>query len=250
MLAGLEQSRFKAKEIAIFSLAFSSIYAGACEYYQTYVPGRGADALDLLAGIIGAGLGAGFFLLLAHKPKTKILLHICCAGCGAYVAKILEEDYEPVLYFYNPNIYPESEYERRMQEAIRIAKKFGLKIIIHKYNHGLWLNHVEGHEADPEKGQRCQLCFKHRLEETAKVAKKKGFTLFTTTLTVSPHKDAGAISRVGQALEKKYGVKFLNQDFKKMDGFNKSVRLSKELGIYRQNYCGCEFSYHAGDRPE
>ncbi len=176
------------------------------------------------------------------NKKPKLLLHICCVGCGVYISKVLQNDFKVALFFYNPNIYPEEECKKRLQEAEKIAKKFSLDLIIGRYDHGEWLEKVKGHERDPEKGKRCTICYRDRLENTAKKGEEKGFKYFATTLTISPHKDAKIISKIGQELEKEYKIKFLDKDFKKQDGFKKSSELTKELNLYRQNYCGCEFS--------
>jgi predicted adenine nucleotide alpha hydrolase (AANH) superfamily ATPase len=175
--------------------------------------------------------------------KSKLLLHICCAGCGVYVSQLLKQQYAVTLYFYNPNIFPKSEYNKRLAEVEEIAGKFKLDLIRGEYHHEVWLEKIRGHENDPERGERCLICYGDRLANTAKLAQKNKFDLFTTTLTVSPHKDALAISKIGNDLSLKYEVKFLDRDFKKQDGFKKSVELSKKLGLYRQNYCGCEYSY-------
>ena len=180
--------------------------------------------------------------LIFKKKKSTMLLHICCAGCGAFVSRLLKEDYSVALYFYNSNIYPDSEYNKRLKEVSAIAKKFNLKLLIEKYNHDEWLNKIKGHENDSEGGERCFICYQDRIESTAKKARAGKFNYFSTTLTVSPHKNAGNISKIGKEMAKKYNVKFLDKDFKKKDGFKKSVELSKKLNLYRQNYCGCEFS--------
>jgi len=174
--------------------------------------------------------------------KSKLLLHICCAGCGVYVSQLLKKTYIVTLYYYNPNIFPQSEYEKRLAEVKDIAHKFKLDLIVGNYDHDKWLEKIKDHENDPERGGRCLICYSDRLASTAKLAQKSKFDLFTTTLTVSPHKDALAINKIGNDLSLKYEVKFLDRDFKKQDGFKKSVEWSKKLDLYRQNYCGCEFS--------
>ena len=180
--------------------------------------------------------------LIFKKKKSTMLLHICCAGCGAYVSKLLKEDYSVVLYFYNSNIYPDNEYNKRLKEVSAIAKKFNLKLLTEEYNHDRWLNKIKGHESDSEGGERCLICYQDRIESTAIKTQAGKFDYFSTTLTVSPHKNAGNISEIGKKMAEKYNVKFLDQNFKKKDGFKKSVELSKQLNLYRQNYCGCEFS--------
>ena len=174
--------------------------------------------------------------------KSKLLLHICCMGCGAYVSDFLKTDFEVILYFFNSNIFPKKEYDIRQEETKRIAKKFNLELICDNYSHENWLNKIKGHETDLEKGERCQICYQHRLESTACLANAKKIKYFTSTLSVSPHKDANAIKAIGKKLEEKYNLKFLDNDFKKNDGFKKAVKFSKDLNLYRQNYCGCEFS--------
>ena len=176
------------------------------------------------------------------EGKKKLLLHICCAGCGVYVSQALQEDYEISLFFYNPNIYPQEEYLKRKEEVENLALKFKLKIIIPDYNHTEWLLKIKGLEKEKEKGARCMLCYFDRINKTALYAQEKKFDIFATTLTVSPHKLAKNILRIGNNLSKKYKIEFLAQDFKKKDGFKKASALSRELNLYRQNYCGCEFS--------
>lgn len=170
-------------------------------------------------------------------------MQICCVGCGVYVVEALKSEFsEIVLYFYNPNIWPNEEYMRRLEEAKKIAAKFEYRIIIADYDHSGWLDMVKGLEAELEKGKRCLLCYRDRLDAAAKKAQELGFDYFGTTLTTSPHKDASVISGVGLEIAQKYGINYLDKDFKKDDGFKKSCQITKELNLYRQTYCGCEFS--------
>lgn len=185
--------------------------------------------------------GNNFNMHILHK-QPKLLLHICCAGCGAYVTQILKDDYAVDLYFFNPNIYPREEYSKRLKELNKISKKLKVKLYVGKYEHNKWLKAIIGHEQDKEREERCVICYQYRLEASAKFASKNHYQYFTSTLTVSPHKDSNAISKIGRDLEKKYKIKFLDQNFKKKDGFKKASKLSKDFGLYRQNYCGCEFS--------
>lgn len=181
--------------------------------------------------------------MLEKEKNLKLLLHICCAGCGAYVSQVLkEESYDISLFFYNPNLYPASEYFKRQKEAERIAKEFGLDFLTLDRDHEAWLKKIKDLEREPEKGKRCLVCYRDRLEITAQKAKKQNFDLFSSTLTVSPHKLALEINKIGLDLAEQYNIKFLDRDFKKKDGFKKASALSKELNLYRQNYCGCEFS--------
>lgn len=229
------------------ALLITFAYAQALEYIQQFIPGRTASIYDTIAGLIGGVIAIIVIYFLDYKQfrKPRMLLHICCIGCGAYVSQVLKKDYRLTLYFYNPNIFPESEYHLRLKETRRVARKFGLKVLVGKYRHNDWLTKIKGHEHEPERGGRCVICYRDRLEATAHVAHQFGYDYFTSTLTVSPHKLAAAINQIGQELEKEYQVKFLVSDFKKQDGFKKSLALSRELGLYRQDYCGCEFSMKA-----
>jgi len=231
------------KVIALASLLISFVYAVFCEYWQVFVPGRSLSEIDLLAGSIGIVVAIFYSYVMTHSPRPKLLLHICCAGCGAYVSQLLKQDFKVSLYFYNPNIYPAGEYYRRLEETKMIANKFKLDLIVGEYDHNRWRKLIRGHESDPERGKRCWICYRDRLEATAEMAKEKRFNYFTTTLSVSPHKDAKAISMIGREVAQKYKIQFLDKDFKKENGFKRSVKLSKELGLYRQNYCGCEYSH-------
>jgi len=177
-----------------------------------------------------------------EDKKKKMLLHICCAGCGVYVSQVLNQEYDLSLFYYNPNIYPYSEYLKREEEVKKLCNLFNLKLIISDYNHEEWLLKIKGLEKERERGARCMVCYYDRINKTALYARDHNFDIFTTTLSVSPHKSAQSILRIGKNLAEKYGLEFLAQDFKKKDGFKKASALSKELGLYRQNYCGCEFS--------
>lgn len=177
-----------------------------------------------------------------NYPKPKLLLHICCVGCGVYISQLLVKDYLVILFFYNPNIWPQEEYKKRLEEAQKIGRLHNLNIIIGEHDHQKWLAAVRGHEADPERGDRCSICYQFRLGSAADMAKKLNCDYLATTLTMSPHKEAGVINRIGQGLAGSSGIQFLSQDFKKQDGFKKSSILSRQLGLYRQNYCGCEYS--------
>lgn len=180
--------------------------------------------------------------MVSSAKKPNLLLHICCVGCGAYISEILKEKYDISLFFYNPNIFPKTEYEKRKEETVKIAGRFGLDFVIPEQRHSEWLMKVRGLENEPEKGSRCHICYEDRLTATALHAQAKGFSVFSTTLTISPHKLAVVINQIGNDLAKKHGLEFLSEDFKKNDGFKKAALLSRELGLYRQNYCGCEFS--------
>lgn len=179
----------------------------------------------------------------AEKEKPTLLLHSCCGPCSTYCVRLLKDYFDLTVFYYNPNIYPNEEYLKRLGEQRRFLAAENVPLIEGAYDIREFYNAVSGHENDMEGGERCKICCALRLEETAKQAKDRGFEWFTSTLSVSPLKNAAALNEAGAALEKKYGVKYLISDFKKKDGYLTSIRLSKEFGLYRQNYCGCEFSY-------
>lgn len=171
------------------------------------------------------------------EKRGLLVLHVCCAPCSCGVLPRLD-GFELLPFFYNPNIDTVEEYDKRAAQF----RKLGVDPIVAEYDHDEFLSEVEGLESCPEGGERCRKCIALRLRKTAEFAKEKGADLFCSTLSVSPHKDAKFINEVGQKLAEEYGVKFLPNDFKKENGFLKSTRVSKELGIYRQDYCGCEFA--------
>jgi len=178
--------------------------------------------------------------------NPKLLLHACCAPCSSYVIEYLREYFDITVYFFNPNIYPEQEYFRRLEEIKLFLINFGkdqkIELIYDEYKPAEYITCVKGLESEKEGGIRCDRCFDLRLSKTAGKAKDMHFDYFTTTLTVSPHKNAEAINSIGIDLSKKYDIKYLVSDFKKKSGFKRSLELSTEYGLYRQNYCGCEFS--------
>ena len=174
------------------------------------------------------------------KIMQKIILHVCCAPCSTHSIEELQKDYEVTLFFYNPCIFPEKEYNKRLENAEIIAKEMNVKLIAPKYNHQEFIDFIKGLENEKENGARCLKCFEQRLSKTAEYASEHGFDFFTTTLTISPHKNSKKIFEIAE--NKKGNSKFLEIDFKKKDGFKKSTELSKKYNLYRQNYCGCEFS--------
>lgn len=179
--------------------------------------------------------------------KRKLLLHSCCAPCSTAVIERLYGEFDITILYYNPNIYPEEEYIKRKNEEIKYLKHLnenGCKVSMLDcdYESEKFYEIAKGYENEREGGARCALCFKLRLAKTAALAKENGFDLFGTTLTVSPHKNAELINSIGLALEKEIGVKFLVSNFKKQNGYKRSVELSKENNLYCQNYCGCEFA--------
>ncbi len=172
------------------------------------------------------------------KTKPKLLLHVCCAPCSTACLKRLIEYFDVTLYFYNPNIDILDEYNLRAEQF----KKFDCNVVIEKYNHDEFLSKVKGLENELEGGNRCPVCFKLRLEKTFEYAKLHNFDYVTTSLTISPHKDSQVINKIGGILQDNYKINYLFSDFKKKDGYLKSIKFSKEFNLYRQNYCGCEFS--------
>ena len=181
------------------------------------------------------------------KQTDKILLHACCGICSGYPISFLKESgYSPVVYFCNPNLDTEEEFKRRLNAQKTVCEHFGVELIVEPYDHQEYLYFVTGLENEPERGKRCDKCFGLRLNKASKKAKELGIDLFTTSLVISPHKNFQKISSIGEDVANSQGIKYLPLDFKKKDGFLKTNNLSKELKIYRQNYCGCEFA----KRPE
>lgn len=178
--------------------------------------------------------------------KPVLLLQCCCAPCSSAVLERLKEHFRLKLYFYNPNIYPEEEYEKRLAQFDKLlgAEEFsnGIEILPSVYEPEKFEEAVKDLHNEKEGGARCTQCFILRLEETAKKAKEIGADYFCTTLTVSPHKNSQLLNELGLKAQEKYGVKFLLSDFKKKEGYKRSTVLSNELGLYRQNYCGCKYS--------
>jgi predicted adenine nucleotide alpha hydrolase (AANH) superfamily ATPase len=179
----------------------------------------------------------------------RLFLHICCAPDATHPIQILKDKYEIDAFFYNPNIHPGEEYAKRLEDMRFLAKKWDIVLHEGEYDKDRWLLLAEEYRDEPEGGRRCEICYRMRLEETAKKAIEEGYDLFGAVLTISPHKDAGKINEIGREISAKYGIPFLESDFKKKDGFKKSVELSKNLGLYRQDYCGCVYSIQ-GRRKE
>jgi len=208
-----------------------------------FLQSKGKLLTLLLLFIAMIFLVIGFSFLDRKKAKPKLLIHTCCAPCVAYVAsQILARDYDVTLFFYNPNIDTREEWAKRLEAVKIIAEKFRLPLIVEPYNREPWWQKIVGCEQDPEGGNRCVICFRERLTKTAELAKTGNFDYFTTSLTTSPYKDSQLILALGAEIGKKLGVRFLAKDFKDDNGSKKSLELTKELGIYRQNYCGCEFA--------
>lgn len=183
--------------------------------------------------------------------KPRLLLHSCCGPCSSYCIEALIKHFDITVLWHNPNIQPKSEYDLRLTNQIKLIKEFEkqgkLTLIEIPYDEQEFFSYVLGLEQEKEGGKRCTECFKLRLEQSAKIAKEQNFDYFTTTLTVSPHKNAPLINEIGFNLAEKYGVKFLPSDFKKKNGYKRSIELSKQFDLYRQDYCGCVFSINKAE---
>lgn len=172
----------------------------------------------------------------------KLLLHSCCGPCSTQVIDFLKDDYDITIYYYNPNIDTNEEYQHRLSEQKRYCQIVGVPVVEDGYNSGDFLEKVKGFENEKEGGARCPICFKLRLQKTAQKAKALGFDIFGTTLTVSPHKNAEIINAIGKSVGYDEDIEFLEGNYKKQDGYKKSIEFSKKYNLYRQNYCGCKFS--------
>lgn len=181
-----------------------------------------------------------------EKKVPKLLLHSCCAPCSSYVLEYLSEYFEITVFYYNPNIYPNEEYQRRMEEQIdfisKLRPKHTISFMGSNYDPDTFYSLTKGLEKEKEGGKRCYLCYKMRMEEAATIAKNNHFDYFTTTLSISPYKNADWINEIGEELEKIYHIHYLHADFKKKNGYKRSIELSKKYNLYRQDYCGCVYS--------
>ena len=174
--------------------------------------------------------------------NNKLLLHSCCGPCSTAVIERLKDYFDITILYYNPNIEPKDEYIKRKEEQLKVLKEYNIKFKDIDYLYEEYRKKVIGYEKEPENGARCLICYELRLEKTAILAKENSFDYFATTLTVSPYKNAKVINEIGLKLQDKYEIKYLLSDFKKEDGYKKSIELSKKYNLYRQDYCGCLFS--------
>lgn len=175
--------------------------------------------------------------------KPPLLVHICCAPDAVYGVEVFQQDHDVTGFFFNPNIWPTEEYDLRWREVRKVEALLGFPLIEGGYEPKAWEKKVSRFAAEPEKGRRCDICYALRLDATARLAAAKGLPAFATVLTVSPRKNAAAVNRIGRLCGRKYGLRFLEADLKKKGGFTRSVELSRRHGLYRQNYCGCRFSW-------
>ncbi len=184
--------------------------------------------------------------------RPLLALHSCCAPCSSAVLEQLNDAFQIAVFYYNPNISPEDEFRRRAEEQLRLVREMPLaediRAEIGVYDPERFYAAVRGHESDPEGGARCGICFELRLRETAKYARDIGAEYFTTTLSISPLKDASRLNTLGGAIAAEYGFKYLHSDFKKKDGYRRSCALSKEYDLYRQDFCGCVYSKLEAER--
>ena len=190
------------------------------------------------------------------RKRPRVLLHSCCGPCSSAVPELLERSFEVTLLWFNPNLYPEAEFEKRFRTQLELIEKMGLAedvpVLAESWKHEEYLRRVKGLEDEPEGGARCTECFRLRLVECARLAKQYGFDYFCTTLSVSRYKDAERINLLGEEAGRAFGVAWLPSDFKKRDGERRSQELAEQYGLYRQDYCGCEFSLRSRreDAPE
>ena len=191
-----------------------------------------------------------------ENTKKKLILHSCCAVCSSHVLSVLAPEYDLTVLYYNPNIFPQEEYEHRKREQIRLIQTAdfcnNVRYMDLDYQHDEYLNAVRGLEKEKEGGLRCHVCYELRLDKTAEIGKENGFDLFCTTLTVSPYKNSEVINTLGEKIANKYGIEWLESNFKKKDGYLHSTQLAKEYQLYRQDFCGCEFAWrgHAQQTKE
>ena len=182
--------------------------------------------------------------LIARIPKgERLLLHSCCAPCSSACLQRLKEHFSVTVFYYNPNIDLDEEYQKRKAEQLRFLQQTGWADILDcDHDKQAFERLVQGYENEPERGKRCALCYRLRLEKTAQAAKENGFEWFCTTLTVSPYKNADWLNEIGQELGDRYGLNYLLSDFKKQGGYLRSTELSAQYGLYRQDFCGCKYS--------
>ena len=184
-------------------------------------------------------------LMSFGQERPRLLLHACCAPCSSAVLEMLSGFFDITILYYNPNIWPAAEYRRRADELHQFVKQAnlpGMQLVEDHYNQQEFYTAVQGQEQEPERGNRCTTCYHMRMERAAQYAAEHGYDWFCTTLSISPRKDAEKINAIGRELEQQYGVRHLPNEFKRKEGHKRSLEPSQEYGLYRQDYCGCEFS--------
>lgn len=183
---------------------------------------------------------------ISEGTVPRLLLHSCCAPCSSYTLEYLSRYFDITVLYYNPNISPRSEFDKRAVEQARLIAELPaqhkVKLVVYDYDYTEFLDIARGYESCQEGGERCFRCYRMRLEKTAEKAKAEGFDYFCTTLSISPLKDSQIINKIGYETAEKYGVKWLPSDFKKKEGYKRSIELSREYNLYRQNFCGCAYS--------
>lgn len=183
---------------------------------------------------------------ISEGTVPRLLLHSCCAPCSSYTFEYLSQYFDITVLYYNPNISPRSEFDKRAVEQARLIAELPaqhkVKLVVSDYDYTEFLDIARGYEGCQEGGERCFRCYRMRLEKTAEKAKAEGFDYFCTTLSISPLKDSQIINKIGYETAEKYGVKWLPSDFKKKEGYKRSIELSREYNLYRQNFCGCAYS--------
>lgn len=184
--------------------------------------------------------------ITSEQETPNLLLHACCAPCSSYVLEYLAKYFRITVFFYNPNISPQEEFDKRVLELERFIKEFPVEhpvqLEVGEYHPEVFLNMAKGLEQEPEGGSRCYRCYEQRLEETAKKCREEGYDYFTTTLSISPYKNAQWLNEIGERMADRYGIAYLVSDFKKKNGYRRSIELSQEYQLYRQDYCGCTYS--------
>ena len=185
-----------------------------------------------------------------QQKKPRLLLHVCCAPCSSHCISVLDPFFDITVFYYNPNISPFEEYERRYAEEVRFLKEAypHICVVNAEYDSDSFEKLAKGLEDLPEGGERCKRCYRLRLKKSGEYAKQNGFDYFTTTLTVSPYKHSDTLNEIGEEVSKECGVKYLFSDFKKQDGYKHSIELSKKYNLYRQDYCGCKYSKEFRER--
>lgn len=191
-----------------------------------------------------------FLSTIDKNNKPSLLLHSCCAPCSSYTIMFLKEYFNVTVFYDNDNIYPESEFFKRLSEQKRFAKNFGINVLFDSYDQKRFDEQIKGYEHKGERSIRCYNCYLLRLTRTCLAAKKNNFDYFSTTLSISPYKLSKWINKIGYELEEKYNMPFLYSDFKKEEGYKESIKLSQEYDLYRQDYCGCKYSLEEKNAKE